>query len=102
MDSQNYVGLYDDKYGGMTHLGQIIKDAWLFGIMPETETGKGWDQGQMQIVYDKVSVEWQKYGHLPSLLPPDLRERHMRIYQDAINRAKAAGWDPDRETKDEP
>ncbi|MEK6750265.1 MAG: hypothetical protein AABY83_13860 [Pseudomonadota bacterium] len=94
MDAQNYVGIYDDKYGGMTHLGQIIKDAWLFGIIPETETGAGWAQGQMQLVYDKVSARWDEFGHLPSHLSPELRERHTRIYEEAIKRARAAGWDP--------
>ncbi len=88
-----YAGLFDDKYGGMTNLGQIVKDAWVFGLIAETETCKGWTAGQMQALYDKVSVEWDKYVHLPSRLPPDLAERHTRIYNDAIARARALGWD---------
>lgn len=88
-----YAGLFDDTYGGMTHLGQIVKDAWVFGVVPETETCKGWTPAQMQVLYDKVSAEWQKYGHLPSRLPPDLAERHTRIHDEAIGRARALGWD---------
>ena len=93
MQKSIYSGIYDDKYGGMTHLGQIIKDAWLFGIIPETQTGAGWDQGQMQAVYEKVNAKWDEYGHLPSRLPPELREKHARIYGAAIARAKELGWD---------
>lgn len=92
---QRYVGIYQDKFGGMTHLGQIVKDAWLFGIIPETETCAGWDQGQIQAIYERVNAKWDEHGHLPSRLPPELRERHMRIYQEAIARAKAQGWNPE-------
>ena len=90
---QTYPGLFDDKYGGMTHHGQIIKDAWVFGLIPETESCKGWTLARMQILYDKVSVEWEKYAHLPSRLPPELAARHTRIHDDAIARARAQGWD---------
>jgi len=88
-----YAGLLDDEYGGMTHLGQIVKDAWVFGVIPETETCKGWTPARMQALYDKVSAEWEKYGHLPSRLPPDLAERHTRIHNEAIARARTLGWD---------
>jgi hypothetical protein len=30
-----------------------------------------------------------------SRLPPDLQERHSRIYSEAIEKARAAGWDPE-------
>jgi hypothetical protein len=93
--AQRYVGIYQDKYGGLTHLGQIVKDAWLFGIIPETETCAGWDQGQIQAIYEQVNAKWDAHGHLPSRLPPELRERHTRIYQQAIARAKAQGWNPE-------
>ena len=88
-----YPGLFDDQYGGMTHLGQIVKDAWVFGVIPETETCKGWTPAQMQVLYDKISTECEKYAHLPSRLPPDLSERHARIHNEAIARARALGWD---------
>jgi len=88
-----YAGLFDDQYGGMTHLGQIVKDAWVFGLIPETETCKGWTAAQMQSLYDKVSVEWEKYAHLPSRLPPDLAGRHTLIHNEAIARARTLGWD---------
>lgn len=88
-----YASLLDDEYGGMTHLGQIVKDAWVFGVIPETETCKGWTPAQMQILYDKVSAEWEKYAHLPSRLPSDLAGRHARIHNEAIARARTLGWD---------
>ena len=100
MSSKTYVGIYNDAYGGMTHIGNIIKDAWLFGVLPEAETCDGWSHDRLQMVYDQVSTEWEKYGHLVSNLPPELRERHARIHDAAFARAKALGWDPslDHET----
>lgn len=89
-----YAGLFDDKYGGMTRLGQIVKDAWVFGLIPESETCKGWTLGQMESLYDKVWVQWEKHAHVPSRLPPDLAARHARIHDEAIVRARSLGWDP--------
>lgn len=91
----HYVGLHDDTHGGMSHLGRIVRDAWTFGLLPETETCAGWPASQMQNLYEKVALAWEPYANLPSLLPPDLRARHTRIYEEAIARAKALGWDPE-------
>jgi len=41
------------------------------------------------------------YGNLPSLLPPDLREKHMRIFQEALASAKAKGWNADDALSDD-
>ncbi|MCU7839436.1 MAG: hypothetical protein KZQ94_08655 [Candidatus Thiodiazotropha sp. (ex Troendleina suluensis)] len=43
-------------------------------------------------LYDKVSLEWDKYGYQVSVLPLDLLEKHQRIYIDAVDKAK--GWNP--------
>lgn len=90
-----YAGYYEDENYGMTHFGQMVRDAWTFGLIPETEDCKGWNAAQMQMLYDKICAEWDKYGHLPSRLPEELRARHVRIYEAAIARAKADGWDPE-------
>lgn len=92
---KTYVGIDQDQYGGMSAMGAIVKDAWLFGILPEAETCAGWDVNRIQILYDKTQVEWDKYGCLASNLPPELRERHARIHAAAIERAKALGWEPE-------
>ena len=92
---QRYRGARNDANGGMTHLARIIKDAWVFGLLPEDQDGAGWSAGQMQALYEKVYAEWDKYGHLPSRLPDDLRARHTRIHQEAISRARDGGWDPE-------
>ncbi len=94
---RTYVGIFDDEYGGMTPAGGIIKDAWVFGILPETETGKGFTPARMQQLYDRVYAEWEKYGHLVSNLPPELRQRHERIHREALERARALGWEPPME-----
>lgn len=83
-----------DRYGGMTPIGNIIKDAWLFGILPETETCENWTHGQLQAISEKVRDEWDKYGCLVSNLPEDLRKRHADINGKAVRKARELGWDP--------
>ncbi|MCA1805120.1 MAG: hypothetical protein LC646_07245 [Xanthomonadaceae bacterium] len=98
---KKYVGLDKEINGGMTTIGKIIRDAWVFGIIPETETCEGWNLAGIDALLQKVNHEWDKYSCLVSRLPPDLRERHQRIHDEAIARAKAAGWNGEVETDDE-
>jgi len=91
---RRYVGIQNDLHGGMTPLGGIIKDAWVFGLIPETQTCEGWQLSQFQSLHDRVGAEWDKFGLLARNLPPDLRERHERIHNEAIQRARDAGWEP--------
>lgn len=91
---RRYVGIHNDLHGGMTAIGGIIKDAWVFGLIPETETGEGWPLAQIQMLHDRVGAEWDKYGLLVSHLPPELRERHERIHAAAVERARELGWVP--------
>ncbi len=95
-----YVGIDEDVFGGMTPTGTIIRDAWVFGIIPDSENCAGWNVQGIQSLYDKVSAAWEPYGHLVSNLPPDLRERHQRIYEAAVQKAKALGWDPELDDED--
>ena len=99
MTDLKYAGIDQDKDNGLTHLGRIVRDAWIFGILPETETCAGWDHSQMQVLYEKVYAAWEPYAHLPSRLPEELQKRHAQIYNQAIVMAKDKGWDP--ELKDE-
>ncbi len=92
---QNYVGINNDLYGGMTPTGTIIKDAWLFDILPQTETCEGWSRGHLQDLYEKVFRAWEPYGHLVSLLPDELKRKHKAIHDEAVKLARDAGWDPD-------
>jgi hypothetical protein len=92
---QIYPGIDADRYGGMTDIGRIIRDAWVFGLLPESETCAGWDYGRIEQLYDRVHAAWEKHGHLASRLPPELRARHERIYAAALARAREAGWSPD-------
>jgi hypothetical protein len=98
---KRYVGVDKDINGGMTNIGKIIRDAWVFGIIPETETCAEWNLAGIDALLQKVNAEWDKYGCLVRHLPPDLRERHQRIHDEAIARAKAAGWNGENETDDE-
>ena len=91
---KNYVGISNDLYGGMTPTGNLIRDAWVFGLLSESETCKGWNTAQIQQLHDQVFRAWEPYGHLPSRLPDRLREKHEKIYRKAIEQARASGWEP--------
>lgn len=94
---KKYVGIDNDINGGMTDTGKIIRDAWIFGIIPETETCQGWLPQGIEDLWIKINREWEKYGFLVSNLPDELREKFMRIQEEAVQRAKQAGWNPDNE-----
>jgi len=98
-----YVGIDKDVNNGMTSVGKIIRDAWVFGLIEETETCEGWIYAGIDALLDKVDKEWDKYGCLVSNLPEELFERHQRIHGEGIKRAKEGGWsgDAELETKDE-
>ncbi len=93
--SETYIGIDHDHYSGMTPTGTIIRDAWVFGLLAETETCAGWDVGRIEQLYDRVTAAWEPYGHLASKLPPELRARHERIYGEAVRRARELGWEPE-------
>jgi len=96
-----YVGINNDMNGGMTTIGKIIRDAWVFSLIPESETCEGWNLAGVDALLQKTNAEWDKYGCLVSHLPEDLRERHERIHGAAIEKARAAGWSGEIETDDE-
>ena len=93
-----YVGIDKDVNNGMTSVGKIIRDAWVFGLIEETETCEGWTIAGIDALKHKVNDEWDKYGCLVSHLPEDLYKRHQRIHSDAVDSAKEAGWDGEYET----
>lgn len=98
---RKYVGIHNDMNGGMTDTGKVIRDAWVFGIIPETETCEGWLAQGIQSLWDKTSAEWEKYGFLVSNLPEDLQQRFARIQDAAVERAKKEGWDPERDVNED-
>ena len=96
-----YVGIDKEVNGGMTTIGKIIRDAWVFGLIPETETCEGWNYAAIDALLDKVNAEWDKYGCLVSHLPEELYERHQKIHGAAMSKAREAGWRGEHETDDE-
>ena len=93
-DKMTYPGLHQDTHG-MTVLGRVVLDGWLFGLIPESEDCAGWDLQRMQKLMNEVEARWDEYGNLPSRLPPELRERHTQLYDRATERARQRGWDPE-------
>lgn len=89
-----YAGLRRDTHG-LTQLGRMVLDAWLFELLPESEDCAGWPLARMQALMEQVNARWDAYAGLPSRLPPALRERHARLYTEAIERARSKGWDPE-------
>jgi hypothetical protein len=85
-------------FGGMTNIGKTIRDAWVFELIPETETCEGWNLAGIDDLLQKVNAEWDKYGCLVSKLPPELFERHQRIHGEAVKLAREQGWDGEYET----
>lgn len=77
----------------MTVAGRVIRDAWAFGLIPETETCAGWDMQRIEELWGKTIDEWARYGHQVNQLPDDIRERYLRIHKEAFERARAAGWE---------
>lgn len=87
-----YPGIDKDTDGGMTPIGHIIRDAWVFGLIPESETCANWTHDRLEKLYDQVTEAWRPYGNLASRLPDELRARHERIYAEAIRQARERGW----------
>jgi hypothetical protein len=96
-----YVGVDKDVNGGMTTIGKIVRDAWVFRLIPESETCENWNLAGVDSLLQKVNAEWDKYGCLVSHLPEELFLRHQKIHGDAVNKARAAGWCGEHETDDE-
>ena len=91
---QRYVGIHNDLFGGMTDAGKIIRDAWALGLLAETETCEGWMAGGIENLWAKVNDEWEKYNFSVTGMPDAMREKYLRIQDEAIQRARAAGWSP--------
>ncbi|NQV84815.1 MAG: hypothetical protein HQ494_13465 [Rhodospirillales bacterium] len=98
---KRYVGINNEINGGMTDTAKIIRDAWTFGFIPETETCENWTIEGIQALWDKVNDQWTQYGFKVVELPPDIRERFDRIQDDAVKRARQSGWDPDRDISED-
>ena len=96
-----YVGIDNDVRGGMTTIGKLVRDAWVFGLLPETETCEGWNLAGIDALLQKVNAEWDKYGCMVSHLPQELFERHQRIHGEWLEKARASGWSGETETDDE-
>ena len=54
----------------------------------------------LELEMSKVDQLWDQYGNVPSALPPELADRHKRVYAEAIARARARGWDAELDDND--
>ena len=74
MKKVTYIGIDKDPTGAMNHTGNIIRDAWVFGIIPETETCEGWNSQGLDDLYSRVSEAWKPYGHIKGWDPDAMLE----------------------------
>ncbi|MBC8338422.1 MAG: hypothetical protein H8E39_06995 [Alphaproteobacteria bacterium] len=100
-DTKRYVGINNEINAGMTDTAKIIRDAWAFGILAESETCENWTMQGLQDLWDKVNARWGEYGFKVQNLPDDIRERFDRIQEDAVKQARLSGWDPDRDIQED-
>ena len=101
MSSKPYIGIDKDCYGGMRDIGKLIRDAWAFGLIPPQETCAGWDAGKLEQLWQQVNGEWSRYNFRVNDLPGEIRERYLRIQQQAVDTARQAGWDAERYLEDD-
>ena len=94
MAEHNYPGIYNDEAGGLTPFGRTVMDAWVFEIIPISETCAGWNASQMEALSAKVAVAWAQYDNEPRNLPDDYRMRHAMLYEQARMRGEGVEWDP--------
>jgi hypothetical protein len=92
MSGKIYVGLDNDDFGGMTPIGNVIRDAWMFDLLPDTENCENWSYDRLRALHDQVMTEWDKHGCLVSNLPDDLKQRHKEINDKALKIARERGW----------
>lgn len=89
--SKPYAGFHADSHG-ITLLGRVVLDAWVFGLLPREQDCAGWDLPRMQLLMEQVQRRWDEAGGLPSRLPPEQAQRHAELYAWAMERARGMGW----------
>lgn len=90
-----YPGLPDDLYGGMTDIGVIIRDAWVLGVLPESQNCRGWTLAELRALRARVARAWAAHGDSFVTLPAALKQRYLRIHEAATRRGREHGWRPD-------
>ena len=100
-DPRRYAGIDKDEGQGMSPTAKIIREAWAFGLIPETETCEGWVAHQIEALWAQVHAEWEKYGFRVGSMPQELQDRYIRIQNAALERAKADGWTGESELEDD-
>lgn len=78
----------------LTALGRIILDAWVFEIIPATETCRDWNASQLKALAKQVAAAWAPYDNNPGNLPDDLRTRRAMLYEHALRHTENIDWDP--------
>lgn len=91
----HYVGINNEINGGMTDTAKIIRDAWAFGLIPETETCEGWLAAGIEDLWRKNQLEWERIGFRVANMSDEVRERYLRIQDAAVKSARENGWDPE-------
>ena len=81
----------------MTNTGKLMRDAWVFGLLPEGQGLAGQNTVSLQMLADDVGTCWKQHGNCVNCLSRELRNHYTRIHAEAIRRAKASGWKQETE-----
>ncbi len=90
-----YPGYDADPNYGMSQEAKLIRDAWAFGLLPETEKCEGWRADQFERLWEQVDAVWEKADFRVAKLPPEIQEKYMALQLEALKNAKAQGWEPE-------
>ena len=74
------VEMHNDPSASEIDRGRVIRDAWVFGIVPESESCDGWTIQALVQLEHKVNEVWKKYDFKAANLPPHIRTHFDRIY----------------------
>lgn len=85
-----YVGMENELFGGMNE--QAASSA-THGYAVSRRKAKVGRSGRSRNYRKKIHSEWKKYGHIPGLLPDDLRACYVALYLQAVWRAREHGGD---------
>lgn len=79
----------------MSDSGKLMRDAWVFGLLPEGQGVAEQNAMLLQMLAHDVRASWQQHGNCVNCLPRELRNRYTGIHAEAIRRAKMNGWEPE-------
>lgn len=96
-----YPGYDNDPNLGMSQEAKLIRQAWAFDLLPESEKCVNWRVDQFEELWDKVNSVWEKAEFRLENLPDEVQKRYMDLQNSAFEAARQQGWDPNKLIEDD-